>query len=143
MDGACPGAERVPDLIAGAARILMLAVGKAAAGMAREIESRIGDRLANAIAVIPRPSAATTERALILKESAATTEPALILKIAAGHPVPDESSEQAARLACEMLQGATADDLVIVAISGGASAMFARPAEGLALADKIAVNRRC
>jgi len=44
-------------------------------------------------------------------------------------------------LACEMLHGATAADLVIVAISGGASAMFTRPAEGLTLADKIAVNQ--
>ena len=131
IDGGCPGAERVPDLIAGASRVLMLAVGKAAAGMAREIERRIGDKLADALAVIPRPSAATTERALILKT---------LKKVAAGHPVPDQSSEEAARLACEMLRGATADDLVIVAISGGASAMFVRPAEGLALADKIAVN---
>ena len=46
----------------------MLAVGKAAAGMAREIERRIGDKLADAIAVIPKVSAATTERALILKK---------------------------------------------------------------------------
>jgi glycerate-2-kinase len=155
MEGGCPGAELVPDLIAGSSRILMLAAGKAAAGMAREIARRIGDKLADALAVIPRPSSATTERASILRKSAATTEPALIQKegsaattepalilkkVAAGHPVPDESSEEAARLACEMLHGATADDLVIVALSGGASAMFVRPAEGLALADKIAVN---
>jgi glycerate-2-kinase len=61
--------------------------------------------------------------------------------VASNHPVPDESSEAAANLACEMLHRATTDDLVIVAISGGASAMFARPAEGLTLADKIAVNQ--
>ncbi len=30
MDGRCSGAEQVPDLIAGASRILLLAVGKAA-----------------------------------------------------------------------------------------------------------------
>ena len=35
----------------------------------------------------------------------------------------------------------TPDDLVIVAPSGGASAMFTLPAEGLMLADKIAVNQ--
>jgi glycerate 2-kinase len=127
MDGGCRGAEQVPDLIAGASRILLLAVGKAALAMAHEIERRVGDRLADGIAVIPRGSAATTERALMLKK--------------ASHPVPDESSEEAARLACEMLHGATADDLVIVAISGGASAMFTLPAEGLTLADKIAINQ--
>jgi glycerate-2-kinase len=140
MDGGCPGAEQVPDLIAGASRVFMLAVGKAAAGMAHEIERRIGDKLADAIAVIPR--GATSERAL-------DAEKALILKklkkkvrvLASGHPVPDESSEAAAHAACEMLHGAAADDLVIVALSGGASAMFTRPAEGIALADKIAVNQ--
>ena len=61
--------------------------------------------------------------------------------VVSAHPVPDESSEQAAHLACEMLHGTAADDLVIVALSGGASAMFTRPAEGLTLDDKIAVNQ--
>ena len=128
MDGDCPGAEQVPQLIAEASRILLLAVGKAALAMAHEIERRVGDRLADGIAVIPRGSAATTE-------------PALILKREASHPVPDASSEEAARLACEMLHRANPDDLVIVAISGGASAMFTLPAEGLTLADKIAINQ--
>src|ERR1035437_5191873 len=149
MDGGCHGAEDVPDLIAGAKRVFMLAVGKAAAPMAREIERRIGDKLADSIAVIPR--AATTERALIprrRRSGPATTEQVLIESasskirvLASSHPVPDESSEAAADAACEMLHGAAADDLVIVALSGGASAMFTRPAEGIALADKIAVNQ--
>ena len=128
MDGDCPGAEQVPDLIASASRILLLAVGKASIGMVREIERRVGDKLVNGIAVIPRGSAATTERALILKKESS-------------HPVPDESSEEAARLGCAMLRGATRDDLVIVAVSGGASAMFVMPADGLTLADKVAVNQ--
>src|SRR5208283_5520741 len=100
MDGGCSGAEQVPALIAGASRVWMLAVGKAAAAMAREIERRIGDKLADAIAVVPVGTPATTEQVLILK-GAATTERALILKklkkrvrvLASGHPVPDESSE--------------------------------------------------
>jgi glycerate 2-kinase len=145
MDGGCSGADQVPDLIAGASRVWMLAVGKAAAAMAREIERRIGDKLADAIAVVPVGTPATTEQVLILK-GAATTERALILKekvrvLASGHPVPDESSEAAAHAACEMLHRAAADDLVIVALSGGASAMFTRPADGIAMADKIAVNQ--
>jgi len=130
LEGACLGAERVPDLIAGAPRILLLAVGKAAAGMTIEIKRRVGDRLVDGIAVVPRHSAATAEPVLNKK----------IRVVASSHPVPDESSERAALLACEMLHGATADDLVIVALSGGASAMLTRPAEGLTLADKIAVN---
>ena len=133
MDAAGAGAELVPDLIAGASRIFMLAVGKAAAAMACEVERRVGDKLADAIAVIPKVSAATTEQASILEKK--------LRVLGAGHPVPDESSEAAARAACEMLHRAAADDLVIVALSGGASAMFTLPAAGIPLADKIAVNQ--
>lgn len=118
-------------MIAGASRVLMAAVGKASAGMALEIERRIGERLVDAIAVVPKASAATT-----------TLSPGPTLRVvASSHPVPDESSEHAVHVACEMLHRATADDLVIIAISGGASAMFTLPAAGLTLADKIAVNR--
>jgi glycerate 2-kinase len=132
LEGTRAGAEQVPDLIASASRIVLLAVGKASLAMAREIERRVGDRLVDGIAVVPGGSAATSERALILKR---------VRVLEASHPVPDESSQKAARLACEMLGGATPDDLVIVALSGGASAMFAMPAEGLSLADKVAINQ--
>ena len=135
MDGGGSGAEQVPDLIAGASRVLLLAVGKASIGMAGEIERRVGDRLVDGIAVTSKDSAATAEPALILKKEKR------VRVVGSAHPVPDESSEEAARLGCEMLHRATADDLVIFAVSGGASAMFVRPAEGLTLADKIAVNQ--
>src|SRR5271156_1656753 len=98
MDGGGRGAEQIPGLIARASRVLLLAVGKASLGMAREIERRVGDKLADGIAVIPRGSGATTERA------------SMVRRVESSHPVPDESSEQAARLACAMLHGATADD---------------------------------
>ena len=60
--------SELPDLIAGASRILLLAVGKAAAGMALEIQRRVGDRLADGIAVVPRDSAVTAEPDSILKK---------------------------------------------------------------------------
>ena len=128
VEGRCAGAEHVPDLIANAARILLLAVGKASLAMAAELERRVGDKLVDGIAVVPKESAATSEQASVVK------------RLEGSHPLPDDSSEEAARRAYAMLQGATPDDLVIVALSGGASAMFAMPARGLTLADKIAVN---
>ncbi|HZC46049.1 MAG TPA: DUF4147 domain-containing protein [Candidatus Acidoferrum sp.] len=133
LDGDCHGGERVPDLIAGASRIMLLAVGKAAAGMAHEVECRVGDRLCDAIAVVTRDRKTAC--------SAMLSAGSKVRVLPSSHPVPDESSERAAHLACEMLYRATADDLVIVALSGGASAMFALPAEGLFLSDKIAVNQ--
>ncbi len=128
MDGACHGAEPVPGLVAGASRIFLLAVGKAAAPMAAEIERRIGDRLVDAIAVVPKGSG----------DIAAGSK---VRAYPSAHPIPDDSSEAAARAACDMLRAITADDLVIVALSGGASAMFTMPAEQIALADKIAINQ--
>jgi glycerate-2-kinase len=133
MDGVCGGAEQVPDLVEGASKIRMLAVGKAAAGMAHEIEHRVGDKLVDAIAIVTQDQRSAC--------SALISAGSKIRVIVSAHPVPDESSEQAAHLACEMLHGTAADDLVIVALSGGASAMFTRPAEGLTLDDKIAVNQ--
>ena len=133
MDGVCAGAEQVPDLVEGASRIRMLAVGKAAAGMAHAIEHRVGDKLVDAIAIVTKDQRSAC--------SALISAGSKIRVIVSAHPVPDESSEQAAHLACEMLHGTAADDLVIVALSGGASAMFTRPAEGLTLEHKIAVNQ--
>ncbi|MGH7815570.1 MAG: glycerate kinase type-2 family protein [Candidatus Binataceae bacterium] len=128
MDGAVADAERIPAMVAQADRIFVLAIGKAAAGMAAGIAPRVESKLAGAIAVIPQslqvanlPKAATAYRA--------------------AHPIPDESSAAAARAALAMLRRAAAGDLIIIAIGGGASAMFAAPAPGLELSDKIAITR--
>jgi hydroxypyruvate reductase len=57
------------------------------------------------------------------------------------HPLPDEASEAAGRAALALAAGArAAGDLLLVCLSGGASAMLCAPAEGLSLAEKRAVN---
>jgi glycerate 2-kinase len=61
--------------------------------------------------------------------------------IEAGHPVPDQASLNSAARALELAQSATANDLVLVLMSGGASANWIAPAPGLALAEKQAVTR--
>lgn len=60
--------------------------------------------------------------------------------IEAAHPVPDAAGLEASRRLLEKVQGLTADDLVVALISGGGSALLPSPAEGLTLADEIAVN---
>jgi glycerate 2-kinase len=52
------------------------------------------------------------------------------------HPVPDARSVAAARAALEVAAAAGERDLLVVLLSGGASAMMALPAGGLTLADK-------
>ncbi len=61
--------------------------------------------------------------------------------VEAAHPVPDEAGEQAARRMLGMVQGLSADTLVIALMSGGGSALLTLPAAGLTLADKQYVNR--
>jgi glycerate 2-kinase len=61
--------------------------------------------------------------------------------IEASHPVPDDSSATAAERALGLAQGAGENDMVLALISGGASALWAAPADGLSLADKQALTR--
>jgi glycerate-2-kinase len=61
--------------------------------------------------------------------------------VEAAHPVPDEAGVAAAKRILALARSAGADDLVVCLISGGASALLALPAEGIALDDKQAINR--
>ena len=61
--------------------------------------------------------------------------------LSASHPVPDAAGERAAKRILETVSGLTEDDLVIVLISGGGSALLSLPPEGITLADKIALNK--
>ena len=61
--------------------------------------------------------------------------------IEAGHPTPDDGSVRAAAAALTLAHAARADDLVLVLLSGGGSANWVAPVEGLTLADKQAINK--
>ncbi len=61
--------------------------------------------------------------------------------VAAGHPVPDQGSIDSAARALDLASSATAEDLVLVLLSGGGSANWVAPAGALALAEKQAVNK--
>ncbi|MCX7174059.1 MAG: glycerate-2-kinase family protein, partial [Proteobacteria bacterium] len=61
--------------------------------------------------------------------------------IEASHPVPDNAGQVAAQRAMQAVQGLSADDMVLVLLSGGGSALLVAPAAGVTLADKQAVTR--
>ena len=61
--------------------------------------------------------------------------------IQAAHPVPDAAGLKASERMLAMLQGLTANDLVLCLISGGGSALLTLPANGLTLADKQRINQ--
>jgi glycerate 2-kinase len=119
----------IPALIDEAPRVYVLAVGKAASAMASVLARRLGDKL---------------EAATIVKVPGGAQKLASNPRIAiceSSHPIPSRASESAAKSALAMLARAHRDDLVIVALSGGASAMFAKPPDGIPLADKIALTQ--
>ena len=67
--------------------------------------------------------------------------PGRIEVVQAAHPVPDAAGQQAAQRILGLVQGLSADDLVLCLISGGGSALLSLPAVGLTLADKQAINK--
>jgi glycerate-2-kinase len=97
--------------------------------MAEVLIARLGDRLAAATIVTLGGASASLK-----------SDPRITV-CESTHPLPSEKSAEAARTALAMLAEARPEDLVIVALSGGASAMFCLPAEGVPLADKIALTQ--
>jgi glycerate-2-kinase len=108
-----------------AARLVVLAAGKAAAAMARELEAVAGDRIAAGL-VVTKPGHGLPLRRCALLE--------------AGHPVPDARSAAAGREALRLAAAARAGDVLVVLLSGGASALLACPLPGLGPDDLAATT---
>ena len=62
--------------------------------------------------------------------------------VEASHPVPDAAGLAAAGRILQLVQGLTADDLVLCLISGGGSSLLTLPCDGLTLEDKQRINRQ-
>lgn len=60
--------------------------------------------------------------------------------ITADHPLPDLSGQKAAELLTKKLKKAEIDDLVLILVSGGGSALLPSPSPGITLDDKIATT---
>jgi hydroxypyruvate reductase len=101
-------------------RTFLLALGKGAAAGAEAVEQAWEGPLTG-LAVAPHGTTARLERIELLT---------------AGHPVPDATSITAAHRLLALAEEAEPDDLVLVLLSGGASALACLPAPGLTLAEK-------
>ena len=113
-------------------RLILLAAGKAAGSMAEVAEGFYLDRLK-----------LDPERlcGIAVARHGYGRPLQIVTMIEAGHPVPDGAGLDAALRALEFADGATASDLVLVLMSGGASANWIAPASGVSFADKQAVTR--
>ena len=128
-----------PDVILGAhlpappkGRILCLAAGKAAGAMAAAAEAHYLDALKLApdrltgIATTRHGHGVPTRRIRIVE---------------AGHPVPDEAGLRGADDSLKLAAEATADDLLLVLLSGGGSANWIAPVAGISFLQKQQVTR--
>lgn len=106
-------------------RTIVVGCGKAAASMAKAVEDHWNGDLSGL--VVTRYGHNVPTRRIEVVEAA--------------HPVPDAAGRAAAERILKMVQGLSADDLVIFLASGGGSALLSLPAQGLTLEDKQAINK--
>ena len=102
-------------------RIVVVGAGKASSRMALALERILGSRIADGLILVKEGHAEKLD---------------FIEQIEASHPIPNEAGETGARRILEMARAADEKTLLICLFSGGASALFAAPAEGLTLEDK-------
>ena len=115
-----------------AGRLLILAAGKAAGAMAEVAERHYVDDLG---------MAADRIGGLAVTRHGYGRPTRFVRLIEAGHPVPDAAGLAATLETLALADRAGPADLVLVLVSGGASANWTAPALGLTLGEKQAVTR--
>ena len=113
-------------------KVILLAVGKAAARMTAAAEEHYLDRCGL------RPDRIA---GFCLTRHGHQLPTRMVPVRTAGHPVPDAAGLAGTQELISALKSAQADDLVVLLLSGGASANLVAPANGLDLEDKVAVTR--
>jgi hydroxypyruvate reductase len=128
--GAADAAHCLPAFLPAppAGRTVVVGAGKAAAAMARAVEEYWrGDAERLSGLVVTRYGHGLPTRRIEVVE--------------ASHPAPDAAGQVAAARILDAVKGLTADDLVLVLLSGGGSALLAAPLPGITLEQKRAVTR--
>jgi hydroxypyruvate reductase len=108
-------------------RTVVVGAGKAAASMASAVESHW-------------PAGKPLE-GLVVTRYGHGLPTKRIEVIEASHPVPDDAGETAATRILDLAAGLSPDDLLLVLVSGGGSALLSLPADGISMADLKAVTR--
>lgn len=101
--------------------VYVIGAGKASAPMASEIEHMIGNFITDGLISVKYEHAEALKR---------------IKLVEAGHPIPDENGQTAAKQILKIAQSAAERDLILCLISGGGSALLPLPEDNLSLKDK-------
>jgi hydroxypyruvate reductase len=107
-------------------RVVVVGTGKASARMAEVVEEVLGSSISAGIVSTKYEHALPLER---------------IRLVEAGHPIPDAAGTRAVQETREIVSGLEKDDIVLCLISGGGSALWPSPAEGITLEEKQAVTQ--
>jgi hydroxypyruvate reductase len=100
-------------------RVFVAAAGKAAASMALAVERHFSSEV-QGIAITRYGHGLPTKHIEVIE---------------AGHPVPDEAGEAAARRLMETVKTLGKDDLLLALLSGGGSSLLSLPAPGVSMAQ--------
>jgi len=109
------------------ARVILLAVGKAAPAMAATASAQLGQHLSHGL--------------VIYKDDDGSPHLPQLTYIEAGHPVPDVRSIAAGHHARMLVQNTTNDDIILVLISGGGSALMVDLPDAVSLDDMQELTR--
>ncbi len=105
--------------------IYIIGAGKAAVPMALAAEEVLGEKISGGLIVTPHGQTGSLKRIRVLS---------------AGHPIPDRKGLSAAEECIKQAVAAGKDDLVLVLLSGGASALLPAPVNGITLKNKQRVT---
>ncbi|HYY90606.1 MAG TPA: glycerate kinase [Candidatus Dormibacteraeota bacterium] len=104
-------------------RLFLIGGGKASGRMAEEVEKLLGPRLSGGLLIVPdylRP----WPKAHKIKFRLGT------------HPIPSRQNANAVSEMLDLVENPKRDDLIIVVLSGGASALLELPAAGISMEDE-------
>lgn len=110
----------------GRGRICVVGAGKAAGAMAAAVEEVLEDRVSDGVVVVKDGHSVALRRLRIFEAS---------------HPVPDVRGMKGTDAILALLAETRPEDLVIVLISGGGSALLPAPVEGIDLSKKQTATR--
>ena len=120
-----PGGVRAGGRLVKCRGTTVLAVGKAARGMAEGADRALGDVISRGLAVADQPGPVPRWARLAVGD----------------HPLPGAGSAGAGRAAVELVETIQKDEVLLALISGGGSALLEFPRAGVGLEDIRALNR--
>lgn len=103
--------------------VYLLGAGKACNHMAMAVDEILGDHLTRGIAIVK-----ISEETDVFRHTDVYV---------GGHPLPNEEGLRACHEILDIVDQATPDDLFLVVISGGSSALMSCPIDGITLQDEI------